>query len=155
MRNAYEDAMPERLIGAWHDAVNNRDLAAARAAVTDPVEVSGPHGTHTITAGAFADWILTSGIRLVPLSAYRVDDLTMVVEQEATWPGNADPEAAATPPTTVATLFRVRDGALGAIHRFGSVHDALRAARDGAERGAVPPDEPRGGGHPAPGETAQ
>ena len=30
MRTAYvEDAMLETLINAWHDAVNNRDLAAA------------------------------------------------------------------------------------------------------------------------------
>jgi hypothetical protein len=52
----------------------------------------------------------------------------MVVEQEATWPDNADADAAATPPTPVATLFRVRDGALSTICRFESLDDALRAA---------------------------
>ena len=120
--------MLETLINDWHRAVNNRDLAAAQATVTDPVEVSGPRGTHRITAQAFAEWIITSGIRLRPLSAHPVDDVTMVIEQEATWPDNADTEAAATPPTPVATLFKVRDGALSAIHRFDSLHDALRAA---------------------------
>jgi hypothetical protein len=44
----------------------------------------------------------------------------MVVEQEATWPQ--------TPPTTVATLFRVRDGAISAVYRFGSLDEALSAA---------------------------
>lgn len=129
--------MLEDLINAWHDAVNGRDLAAARAVVTDPVEVSGPRGTAVIPAGAFADWIVESGIRLRPLAVHPVDDVTVVVEQEATWPGNADPEAAATPPTPVATLFRARDGALGTIRRFESPADALRAAHQ-------PPDTPAG-----------
>jgi hypothetical protein len=120
--------MLEGLINAWHDAVNNRDLAAAQATVTDPVVVSGPRGTQTITAQAFADWIITSGIRLRPLSAHPVDDATMVVEQEATWPDSADPEATATPPTPVATLFIAREGTLSTIRRFDSLHDALRAA---------------------------
>jgi hypothetical protein len=131
MRDAYEeDAMFETLINAWHDAVNNRDLAAAEATVTDPVEVSGPRGTHTITAREFADWIIKSGIRLRPLSAHPVDDVTMVIEQEATWPDNADPDAAATPSTPVATLFKIRDGGLATIRRFDSLHDALRATDD-------------------------
>jgi hypothetical protein len=129
MQDAYEkDAMLESLITAWHDAVNSRDLAAAQALVTDPVDVSGPRGRHSITAQAFADWIIASGIRLRPLSAHPVDDVTVVIEQEATWPDDADAEAAATPPTRVATLFRLCDGALGTIRRFGSLPAALRAA---------------------------
>jgi hypothetical protein len=127
MQDANEkDAMLESLITAWHDAVNSRDLAAAQALVTDPVDVSGPRGRQSITAQAFADWIIASGIRLRPLSARRVDDVTMVIEQEATWPENA--EAVATPPIRVATLFRVCDGALGTIRRFDSLHAALCVA---------------------------
>lgn len=122
--------MFETLINAWHDAVNNRDLAAAEATVTDPVEVSGPRGTRTIAAREFTDWIIRSGIRLRPLSAHPVDDVTVVIEQEATWPDNADADAAATPPTPVATLFKVRDGGLATIRRFDSLHDALRATGD-------------------------
>jgi len=119
------------LIAAWHDAVNNRDLTAALATVTDPVEVSGPRGTHTITAEAFAGWIIGSGIRLRPLSTHPAGKATTVVEQEATWPGNADPQAAATPPTRVATVFTVGDGALSSIRRFDSLEAALSAARGG------------------------
>jgi hypothetical protein len=129
MRNAYEeDVMVEDAVNAWHDAVNRRELTAARAAVTDPVEVSGPRGAQLISAGAFVEWILASGIRLRPLSYHPVNATTMVVEQEATWPDNPDPRAGATPPASVATLFRVRDGLVSAVHRFGSVPDALRAA---------------------------
>jgi hypothetical protein len=123
MRIAYvEDAMLADLITAWHDAVNNRDLAAARATVTDPVSVSGPRGTQDIAAEAFAGWIVRSGIRLRLLAAHPVDETTTVVEQEATWPDNPQP-------TTVATVFRLRDGAIGTVHRFTSLHDALSAAR--------------------------
>ncbi|MEU4427242.1 hypothetical protein AB0F81_42015 [Actinoplanes sp. NPDC024001] len=124
MQNAYT---LEGVIDAWHDAVNNRDLAAAQALVTDPVQVSGPRGTRSITARAFADWI-TSGIRLRPLATHPAGDGAVVVEQEATWPDHADAEAAATAPTPVATLFRARDGALSTISRFDSLHEALRAA---------------------------
>ena len=94
------------------------------------MEVSGPRGTHTITARVLSDWIIRSGIRLRPLSAHRVDDVTMVIEQEATWPDDADTDAAATPPRRVATLFKVRDGGLATIRRFDSLNDALRATGD-------------------------
>ena len=115
----------EGLINAWHHAVNSRDLAAAQTLVTDPVEVSGPRGTDTITAQAFADWIVASGIQLRPLSTHPVDDTTTVVEQEATWPGDN-----ATPPTPVATLFKARNGALSTIRRFASLPEALHAANN-------------------------
>jgi hypothetical protein len=122
MQDAYaEDATLENLINAWHEAVNRRDLDAARALVTDRVEVSGPRGTHSITPQEFADWIVASGIRLRPLSAHPVDAATMVVEQAATWPGS-DTE------TTVATLFRAHNGALTTIRRFASLPEALHAA---------------------------
>jgi hypothetical protein len=113
--------MLEDLINAWHDAVNRRDLAAARALVTDPVDVSGPRGAQRITAEAFAAWIVESGIRLRPLSAHPVDAATMVVEQEATWPDRPEP-------ASVATLFRARDGAISTVYRFDALHDALRAS---------------------------
>ncbi len=79
--------MLEGLIDAWHNAVNRRGLAGARALVTDPVDVSSPRGTHSITA-----------------SRRR------------------------TPPMTVATSFKIRGGAISAVHRFESLPEALRAA---------------------------
>lgn len=114
-------------VEAWHDAVNRRDLTAALRTVTDPVEVSGPRGTQAISAAAFADWILASGIHLEPLSAHPTGPDTVIVEQQATWPDHPDPGAAAEPPTRVATVFRVRDGAVCLVHRFDSLSEALRA----------------------------
>jgi SnoaL-like protein len=123
MHIAYEeDAMHKDVIDAWHEAVNNRDLAAAQKLVTDPVDVSGPRGTQSITAAAFADWIVRSGISLRPMTSHRVNDDTVVVEQEATWPENPNGTA------TVATLFRLREGVISAMYRFESLEEALRAA---------------------------
>lgn len=116
--------MLEELIAAWHDAVDARDLAAARALVTDPVDVSGPRGARSVSADEFADWIVRSGIRLRRVSDHPIDGTTMVVAQEATWP-DSDPGAA---PASVATLFRARDGAIAVVHRFDSLEDALHAA---------------------------
>jgi hypothetical protein len=125
MRFAYDTTVTlEQVIAAWHTAVNRRDTQAARRAVTDPVDVSGPRGAGPISAAAFVDWMIDSGIRLEPLSWHPIAGDTMVVEQEATWG-----DAATTPPTKVATLFRVRDGAVSLVHRFSSLHEALRAAR--------------------------
>ncbi|MEU4693687.1 nuclear transport factor 2 family protein [Actinoplanes sp. NPDC023714] len=113
--------MLDAAITAWHDAVNARDLDAARAAVTDPVEVSGPRGRQSISAEAFTDWILRSGIRLRPL-AHQTSGAAVVVEQEATWPETPAP-------ARVATVFHLRDGRVSAVHRFDSLEEALAAAR--------------------------
>ncbi|WP_229070170.1 hypothetical protein [Actinoplanes sp. DH11] len=113
--------MLDPAIVAWHDAVNTQDLDAARATVTDPVEVAGPRGTQDLSADAFTGWIVRSGIRLRPLAGHPIDATTTVVEQEATWPETPEP-------VTVATLFRVRDGVVSAVHRFDSLPEALRAA---------------------------
>lgn len=131
--------MIETVITAWHTAVNRRDLRAARQAVTDPVDVLGPRGAGPIAADEFVDWITSSGIRLEPVSWHPVAEDMMVVEQEATWPDNADADAVATPPTRVATLFRVHDEAVSLIHRFSELHQALRAARQAGNPAASDP----------------
>ncbi|MEU7872829.1 nuclear transport factor 2 family protein [Dactylosporangium sp. NPDC049140] len=111
--------MVEDAINAWHDAVNRRDPDAARAAVTDPVDVSGPRGSGPVPAGDFAAWITRSGIALRPVSWHPAGPDGLVVEQEATWDGGA--------PARVATLFRVRDGRVALAHRFDSLYEALAA----------------------------
>ncbi|GAB3969701.1 nuclear transport factor 2 family protein [Plantactinospora veratri] len=122
--------MLEEVVSRWHAAVNQRDLSAARAAVTDPVDVSGPRGTGPIPADAFVEWIVGSGIALHPVSWHPVDSDTIVVEQDATWPDPTAADAGRTAPTRVATLFRVRDGAVTLAHRHDDLHAALHAAAD-------------------------
>ncbi|GAA3757506.1 hypothetical protein GCM10022225_48450 [Plantactinospora mayteni] len=122
--------MLEEVVSRWHAAVNQRDLPAARAAVTDPVDVTGPRGTGPISADAFTQWIVDSGIALHPVSWHPVDADTIVVEQDATWPDPTAADAARTAPTRVATLFRVRDRAVAVVHRYEDLHAALRAAAD-------------------------
>ncbi|MER7278864.1 hypothetical protein ABT369_30945 [Dactylosporangium sp. NPDC000244] len=115
--------MVEDAINAWHDAVNRRDLDAARAAVTDPVDVSGPRGAGPITADAFAEWVTRSGIALRAVSWHPAGADAMVVEQDADWGGGAA--------ARVATLFRVRGGRVAVAHRFGSLTEALASAQEG------------------------
>lgn len=108
-------------VTAWHEAVNGRDLNAARTAVSDPVVVHGPRGTGPIDAAGFADWIVRSGIRLDPRRRHLIDDRTVIVEQEATWPEAPDP-------VRVATVFTVDDGRVSSVLRFPSLDEAREAA---------------------------
>jgi hypothetical protein len=114
--------MLEEAIATWHDAIDRGDLDAARAAVTDPVDASGPRGSGPISAADFAEWTVRSGIRLRPLSWHPVAADRMVVEQDAIWPADRMP-------VRVATLFGVRDGRVCLVHRFDDLDEALRAAR--------------------------
>jgi hypothetical protein len=44
-------------------------------------------------------------------------------------PDSPDPDAAATPPNPVATLFRAHAGVITVVHRFESLRAALQAAK--------------------------
>lgn len=114
----------EPLVGAinrWHAVVNGGDLGAAALAVTDPVVVLGPKGAGPITPGEFADWVLRSGIKLIPRSWHPVSDRLMVVEEDATWPRGETP-------AQVATLFRITGDRVSAALRLPDVKSALELA---------------------------
>jgi hypothetical protein len=122
-------------VRAWHRAVNDGDLDAARAAVTDEVKVGGPNGAAS-GVEVFVDWVRRSGIRLEPVAWHPVDRERVIVEQDATWPGRPDarPAAGQDPaPTRVATLFEVSAGRVAAALRFPSLAEARRGA--GTTRG--------------------
>lgn len=122
--------MDDPLLRRWHDSVNDADLDGVRAVITDPIVVSGPQGTGTITAGEFAAWVTRSGIRLQPRSWHPASDRVMVVEQDATWPGSAET-------VTVATMFRVTGERVSAALRFPELGDALDFARAYAQLAAT------------------
>jgi hypothetical protein len=109
----------------WHRVVNERDLDAARHIVTDDVSIGGPKGQAS-GRDVFIDWIAHAGIRLVPVSWHPVTDTTIVVVQDATWPGRTDSDPAAAP-IRLATLFRLEDGRIAAALRFDSLRQALTA----------------------------
>lgn len=106
------------VIQRWHTAVNARDLTEAAATVTDPVRVLGPHGTADITPADFADWIVRSGITLIPRAWHPAGPGITIVEQDATWPGGETPQR-------VATVFHVKGDLIAAVLR----HPDLKTAR--------------------------
>ncbi len=111
----------ESTVRRWHAAVNDGDVAAAAVTVTDPVVVSGPQGAGPISPAEFADWVVRSGIRLVPRSWHPVSDRLLVVEQDATWPGGGRP-------SRVATVFRVTGDRVSAALRLPDLRAALDLA---------------------------
>ena len=101
--------------------MNDSDLAQAEAAVSDPIVVLGPKGAGPISAGAFAEWVTRSGIKLVPRSWHPISDRLMVVDQDATWPES-------TGPTRVATVFRTTGLQVSAALRLPDLPTALDLA---------------------------
>lgn len=125
MRFAYIEYMSatdtEDAIARWHEAVNRKDLAAAKNTVTSRVVINGPKGAGPITAAEFVEWITRSGIKLRPTSYHPITDRVIVVEQEARWP--EDPT-----PTCLATLFRATGDRVSASLRFLELRQALEFA---------------------------
>ncbi|BDD83490.1 hypothetical protein TPB0596_32530 [Tsukamurella pulmonis] len=111
----------EEATNEWHASVNASDLQRSAEAVGDPVVVLGPKGAGPITPAQFADWVDRSGITLVPRSWHPVSEHLMVVEQDATWPANAES-------TRVATVFRATAGKVTAALRLPDLKAALELA---------------------------
>lgn len=111
----------EEAINEWHASVNTGDLQRSARAVGDPVVVLGPKGAGSITPAQFAEWVERSGIKLVPRSWHPVSERLMVVEEDATWPENAES-------TRVATVFRATAGKVTATLRLPDLKAALELA---------------------------
>lgn len=113
-------------VHVWHRAVNDQDTDTAREVASDRIVMGGPRG-QAVGVEAFIDWIGQAGIHLRPVSWHPVDSSTVVVEQDATWPGN--PQAGADHGAMrVATLFRLDNGRITAALRFDDLHAAVIAA---------------------------
>lgn len=119
MRFAYTSPV-EDVINEWHTAVNLADLERAAELVHDPIVVLGPKGAGPITPNQFAEWVMRSGINLVPRAWYPVGDRFMVVAEDAVWPGAE--------PTRVATVFRLTGGKVSAALRKPDLESALELA---------------------------
>src|SRR5215471_2184317 len=123
MRFAYSwlmevSSVARAAIDQWHEAVSDKDLAAARRAAADPIVVSGPRGAARITGDQFADWIVRSGIEMRALTHHPVTDRVVVVEQHVRWPPSTDW-------TTLATVFRTSGDRVSAALRFPNLNAAL------------------------------
>jgi hypothetical protein len=111
----------EAAVTEWHASVNLGDPQRCARAVGDPVVVLGPRGAGSITPEQFAEWVARSGITLVPRSWHPVSERLVVVEQDATWPGSAEP-------ARVATVFRISRGRVTAALRLPDLASALELA---------------------------
>ena len=110
----------------WHAALDAGDAEAAVGTVTDPLVVSGPRGAGPIAAAEFAGWMERSGVRLEARAWHAVGTRVTVVEQHATWPGDADG-------ADVATCFVTAGGRVCAALRYPSADEALQVASAVAE----------------------
>ena len=107
----------EKIITAWHAAVNAADEPALAAIVSADVELSGPRGT-THGRDEVLAWIQRAGITLVPTDWHPIGLREMVVAESAMWPGSSEV-------TPVFTRYRIAGGKIAAIHRFDTLHAAL------------------------------
>jgi hypothetical protein len=71
------------VVTAWHEALNAGEAERLAGLSHPDVEVGGPRGTGR-GALLLRDWVLWTGIRLVPTRVFHRDE-TVVVEQEAEW----------------------------------------------------------------------
>lgn len=105
----------------WHESVNSGDAHRVVETVGDQVVVLGPRGAGSIGRTQFLEWMERSGIALQPHSWHPVSDRLMVVEQDATWPGDTEP-------VRIATVFRVVNGKVTAALRLPDLDSALNLA---------------------------
>jgi hypothetical protein len=111
------------VLDEWHAALNASDVDRLASLSTSDIEVGGPRGSGR-GADLLRDWVARAGITLEPRRVYARDG-TLVVEQRAQW---RSVDGQLTPPQTVASVFRVRDGLVAAVLRYDDVAAALQAA---------------------------
>jgi hypothetical protein len=111
------------IVQAFHDHLNNREVASLLDLAADDLRVGGPRGSGE---GKYLleEWVGRASITLAPQRWFRHND-TVVVEQLATW---RDPATGAeTGSQTVATVFDVREGYISGIYRYGFVGEAVHS----------------------------
>src|SRR5437870_4357212 len=101
----------------WHAAVNAEDVEWLVSLSTEDVEVGGPRGSGR-GAALLREWFARAGIRLAPRRVFASGN-TVVVEQDATWPGQ-DAQV-------VASVFEVRQGQVSRVVRYADLFEALQS----------------------------
>ena len=119
--------MPTRdavsVVLAFHDHLNDRDVARLLALAADDVRVGGPRGSGQ-GKHLLKEWVGRANITMTPVRWFRAGD-TVVVEQRATW---HDPESGVeTGNQTVATAFVLTEGVISSIARYGFLGEAVNS----------------------------
>jgi ketosteroid isomerase-like protein len=129
-----------RVVEAWNEALNARDVERLVAMSCPDVEVGGPRGMGR-GAGLLREWVTRANIRLEPRRVFH-DGETVVVEGEAEWRSPETGEVIGA--GTVGFVFVVRDGRVASIVRYDDLAGALSAA--GLDEQREIPLEAREGG---------
>ena len=112
--------MASQIVHAWHDALNRGDIEQMIALSSDEIEVGGPRGRGSGPAAELLrEWFARAGVRIEPKQTFQRDG-TVVIEQEATWPGGE--------PQQVASVFKVDDGRVASVVRYPDLSSALDAS---------------------------
>jgi ketosteroid isomerase-like protein len=109
---------PEQTVRAWHQTLNAGELDRLLALSAADVEVGGPRGSGR-GRDLLRAWFGRADIRLEPISLQTHGE-AVVVEQQAGWPGDTEPQR-------VASVFRVRDGLVTSVIRYPDVTAALES----------------------------
>jgi ketosteroid isomerase-like protein len=102
----------------WHAAVNSGDVERLLALSSDDVEVGGPRGVGR-GRQLLREWFARAGVRLEPRRVFAQGD-SVVVEQDAIWPGQSA--------QVVASAFETGDGKVQRVLRHATLAEALAAA---------------------------
>lgn len=108
---------------AWHAALNAADTDRLLRLSSDDVEVGGPRGAGR-GAQLLREWVARAQIQLEPVRWQALGG-TVVVEQTARWQA---PDGQLTEPQVVASVFKVADGKVTSVLRFGTMPEALEFA---------------------------
>jgi ketosteroid isomerase-like protein len=111
------------IVRAWHEALNEADVARLLSLCTADVEVAGPRGSGR-GAELLCEWLARTAIQLEPVQTYGRDG-TIVVAEVARWQPTDGPLGEG---QSVATVFRVRDGRVASVIRYDDLPSAFAAA---------------------------
>lgn len=110
------------LVRDWHEAVNSGDTDRLANLVSDDVEIGGPRGL-AHGRDVLIDWVERTGIRMESTDWYQRGE-TVIVCQQATWPTEDGTPGV---PSSVGSVFVVRDGQIESIARYPDLIQAFAA----------------------------
>ena len=113
-----------QLVDTFHTALNAGNVDALLCLLDEEVEVGGPRGSGRGTP-LVKEWVDRANIRLRPRRRFHRGDV-VVVEEDAEW-RLLDTEES-TSRQIVASIFRIKDGRIAAVHRHPDLASALGAA---------------------------
>ena len=119
-----QEASQIRIVEAWHEALNSRDIDRLVSLSHKDIEIGGPRGTARGTK-VLQEWVDRANIRLLPLRVFYQDD-TLVVQQAAEWRSAETEEVIGS--QTVASVFVVGEDQVTSVSRYDDLTNALQMA---------------------------